>query len=375
MANEQLESIYNLMLGCDPELFLERKGKIIGAEKVIPPNGLKAAKYSDYGDITGNNMHAFVLDGVQVELNPTPHRCRANLGNEMRAAFQALKAHLEKIGNDVKPSFKAVILVPKAEFDSLSDKSKALGCEPSFNKYDKGATVSVKNPDTYRKRSAGGHIHLGLNKRSNLYKERERLVELMDIIVGNTCVMIDRDPGAVERRKHYGRAGEYRLPNHGLEYRTLSNFWLRSYPLMSMVMGLSKIAVSVLNDTVKSEPDYVMSGEYGSPWNAEGELLKCVDVKAVREAINGNDLKLAKENFEGVQKFIRKHIHFGNGLNKSLLTNFNHFLDKIEKKGIEYWFSEDPMKHWCNMPDGHNHGWESFLHNKVNSDRLKAAKG
>ena len=372
MANKRLESIHNLWFGCDPELFLERKGKIIGAEKVIPPNGLKASTYSDYGTIAGTNMHAFVLDGVQVELNPTPHRCRANLGNEMRAAFQALKAHLEKTGNDVKPSFKAVILVPKVEFDSLSDKSKALGCEPSFNKYDKRATVSVKNPDTYRKRSAGGHIHLGLDKNSNVYKERERLVELMDTIVGNTCVMIDRDPSNVERRKHYGRAGEYRLPNHGLEYRTLSNFWLRSYPLMSMVMGLSKIAVSVLNDTVKPK---LGTNLHAMPWNAEGELLKCVDIKAVKEAINGNDLKLAKKNFEGVQGFIKKHIRYGNGLNSSNLTNFNHFISRIEKKGIEYWFPDDPMEHWCNLGDGHGRGWESFLSNKVNPDRLKAAKG
>src|SRR5262249_35468363 len=28
------------------------------------------------------------------------------------------------------------------------------------------------------------------------------------------------------RRQFYGRAGEYRLPRHGLEYRTLGNAWL-----------------------------------------------------------------------------------------------------------------------------------------------------
>jgi hypothetical protein len=147
--------------------------------------------------------------------------------------------------------------------------------------------ASLVDPEKYRIRSAAGHIHLGDASGSTTSSQwaalhsPDRLVPILDIIVGNTCVLLDRDPGNVERRRVYGRAGEYRTPPYGIEYRVLSNFWLRSYSLMSFVMSLSRFAVGLLTATIHN------GGRKGV--NYEAELLKLVNMDDIRRAINEND--------------------------------------------------------------------------------------
>jgi hypothetical protein len=346
--------------GCDPEFFIEHDGRIVGSEKAIPKAGLSYAEklYCD-----PNGQGTFVQDGVQIELNPLPKACRGNLAMEMAAGFRILRDHLSKL--DMKVSFRSVIEIDKAELDSLSEKAKLLGCAPSLNKYDKAATISI-NPATYRKRSAGGHIHLGLQE--YLMPHRERLVSLLDVLLGNTCVLLDRDTSAAERRKVYGRAGEYRLPKHGLEYRTLSNFWLKSYQLMSFVFGMARLANSILTTTVGSVPDSLASDL--KKWDAESALLNLVDLKAIREAINANNVELAKKNYEGVRMFIADHVSaMESGLDATNLDAFDYFIRGIDKGGLDYWFPEDILEHWCQFGmntelkqvNTHGLGFESFM--------------
>lgn len=370
VISKRVISATGVTFGCDPELFIESGGQVVGSEKVIPLNGVP----SSYNKI--------IMDGVQVEFNATPDTCRARMGNAMAATFKTLKAHLDAMkakGTSFEVSFKSVVEVDKAELASLSEKSRQLGCAPSLNAYDKGATISV-DPTTYRTRSAGGHIHLGLGSFTILYDERTRLVPLMDVLVGLPSVLVDRDPRAAERRKVYGRAGEHRLPFHGLEYRTLSNFWLRAYPLMGMVLGLSRLAVSVLGTTLNTTGYTTSLGAYGDltyAWDAEKELLSVVDLEKVREAINTNDLALARSCWNPVRDFLGslKIAHGGMAINHDTLGHFDFFTNKIAEKGIEYWFPQDPITHWCNLSDGHYCGFENFLATKVNAEMISAKGG
>lgn len=363
--NDQITSITQTTFGCDPEIFLLKGGQVIGAEKVIPEEGLTTLTRNPTTlACTVPRKGGIVLDGVQVELNPAPSYCRALLANEISAAFKTLKKHLATM-DGITASFTQVVEVDPAELDSLSEKSKALGCAPSNNIYDQGAKIGV-NPATYTKRSAGGHIHLGLTN-EKVREARERLVPLLDIFVGNTCVLMDRHPGNAERRKVYGRAGEHRLPVHGLEYRTLSNFWLRGYPLFSGVLGLSRLAVNVLAHSLKIPIPF--NGAYYE--KAEEDILQAVDVEAVRRAINDNDVELAKKNWGVVREYLSKHTTaYGTGLHSRNLDAFDFFISKIDSDGIEYWFPDDPMEHWTTKygqehpargMDGHDLGWESFL--------------
>lgn len=376
---------YLCTIGCDPELFLEKEGKIIGAEKAVPKEGL-AGSYT---------IPSVVLDGVQVELNPLAAICRAQVGGSIASAFRLLKDHIEKTG--AVASFKPVVEVEEEEFKSLSPSAQQLGCLPSNNAYDQAAKISVV--DGFRQRSAGGHIHLGFPHdglfsmcqsghrdrpaTNNLNpQDRLELIPILDILVGNTCVLLDRDPSAAERRKNYGRAGEYRLPKHGLEYRTLSNFWLRSYPLMSFVTGLARMAFNakwtdknagntVYDNSrhlsgVMTSQNLAIYQQVPATQNLCAELLRKVDIKSVVEAINTNDLDLARTNFNAVKPWIMEHVHPSDGdygwpLHQDNLEVFEFFL---ETGGIEGWFFEDPMVHWTSNPVGDG-GWEKFLKNKV----------
>lgn len=360
----------DILFGCDPELFFEKGGKVIGSEKVIPE---KMPSYLDrYNPAYNSTNMGIVQDGVQVELNPRPDWCRAHVGNELAIIFKTLKDHLAKM-DDVHISFNGVVDVDPAELAALSEKSRTLGCAPSKNVYDKGASVSVSN--TYTKRSAGGHLHLGLPEYMKKYPEG--LAVILDILLGNTSVLIDRDPNAAERRKVYGRAGEFRTPKHGFEYRTLSNFWLRSYPLMSFVMGLARLSVDVLRSKVfQEDTPVVRPGVYIEKpsvklWDTEAKLREYVDVGAVREAINTNNLELAKQNYQGVRRFIENHVPLmDSGLDHTKLVNFDYFIQMIDEKGLEYWFPDDPIVHWTEKyTEGHDRGWETFLTNIVGMKR------
>lgn len=317
----------SLFYGTDPEGFFQRDGKIIGSEKVIPKAGL-GAKYPA----------AVVLDGVQFELNPACGATPSILGSHLSWAFQSLKRHLSTIP-DISFCFRGVVEVDREELDSLSPETRILGCNPSMNYYgDKPITVDAA---VYRKRSAGGHLHLGLTA-SGLYDpagstdHRQKLVPLLDIFVGNTCVLLDRDLGAAERRENYGRAGEYRLPKHGLEYRTLSNFWLRNYALLSLVCGLGHIAVSVLRETVNGN-------------DIEQELINVVNIKNITEAIDKNSYGLARKNFESIRPFLAKHLPDVHDfqLTPRNLDKFLMFCDKVQMLGLPTLFQEDPVMHWC----------------------------
>lgn len=332
-----------LTFGADPELFIENtEGDIVGSEKVI-------------ADKPSTKRYGIIRDGVQVELNAAPSGCRGLFGNGIVGLFRSLDDNLKKAG--YKASFKSVVEVSQAELDSLSEASRKLGCAPSNNYYNARAKIEV--PDGFRTRSAGGHIHLGLDAS---YVRPKELVPVVDTLVGNTCVLVDRDPAAAERRKVYGRAGEFRTPRHGLEYRTLSNFWLRSCQLMSMVLGLSRLAVMV-----------------GVTPEARKDLMGRVDELKVERAINTNDRDLALENFEQVSKFLQEHVNSGydnHGLNgdSKTLADFHFFHEMIHQKGIEFWFQQDPMQHWTRISDSHYYGWESYLKDTVHQRRRSFAK-
>lgn len=337
-----------IYFGSDPEIFLSLDGKIVGSERALPETGVSNDTLLS-GSYTLNAAHEVmaIRDGIQIELNIPPTHCREWLSIELKAAFQTLHAHLlAQPDRKFEVSFRQVVDVDREELKALSKQSRTLGCAPSFNWHDSKATIGV-DPETYTKRSAGGHIHLGLPP--GIIPDREQLPPVLDILLGNTSVLIDRDPNTAERRKVYGRAGEFRTPRHGLEYRTLSNFWLRDHHLVSLVLGLARLSVYVLDTTINGE------------WDAVGELMKMVDVKSCAKAINEGDLALAKENFKGVAEFIRLYHPAGEtGLNGGNLYQFDRFIKAIDKGGLESIFREEPLQQWLNAKPGGN-GWERWL--------------
>jgi hypothetical protein len=187
--------------------------------------------------------------------------------------------------------------------------------------------------------------------RTTLRTKPEVLVPILDLIVANTCVLIDRDPSNVERRKNYGRVGEYRIKSYGIEYRTLSNFWLRSYQLMSFVMGISRMACQMVNQS-EAGNDYVKA------------LMDAVPREDVIKAVQENDFELAYANFKKIEPIILAACgdnDYDYPLSEKYIDEFHYFV----KKGVDAFFDKNAFQHWINLRDGHGIGWESFCKNKV----------
>jgi len=369
MSNVKLKPLsfhQNVSLGCDPEFFFaDDRGDVIGSEKIL-------------GDTKSIGV---IIDGVQAELNPGASSCRESLASGISGCFIRIRDLIANRGDNVTLKMDTLVDISERELNSLSDASRRFGCAPSTNIYNEGEnkTSEIKaNPATYLKRSAGGHIHMGnyystyLTDKQNpamremaeriekaLKKMPEVMVPILDIIVGNTCVLLDRQPGNIERRENYGRVGEFRIKDYGIEYRTLSNFWLRSYPLMSLVTGLCRFAVHIVSESTPGN-DYVKA------------LFDAVSLDDIVKAVNENDYDLAMKNFKAIQP-IWLMAASGSGIgywplvSESSMKYFEHFAFRIQEKGLAYWFPQDVLKHWCGRY-GAAGGWERWSYNVVAED-------
>ncbi len=323
----------NVSWGTDPEGFFTRDGEVIGSERVLPEEGFNVR-------FAGN----VVRDGVQFELNPTASHSLVVLGTNIGKLLVAAEAAAHK--NGAKLCFDGLVEVSAKELGSLTPTNQVLGCQPSQNVY--GANPIDVDAKTYRKRSAGGHLHAGFYH-AKLREDLVNIIPLYDVFVGNTAVLLDRDPGAAERRQNYGRAGECRFPGHGLEYRTTSNFWLRGYPLMSLVYGLSNIAMSVAYQKSQSNLEY---------WDW---LIGNVNIDNIITAINTNNFDLAAANFEVLIPFLEKNITGESfGLTPKIIPQFLAFAKDVNKSGIEKYFPVETIVARWNNPAGFK-GFNSFL--------------
>lgn len=353
----QIQS-YTVSLGADPEFFFKKDGEVIGSEKVIPVEGL--------GD---NSLSPMVIrDGVQAELNPHPNTCREDFAKGLRNCFIKLA---DVMGDDVSVTINPDVKISQKEMDSLTDDSKKFGCASSKNSH---GTDKIKvNPLTYLHRAGGGHIHLGRcnehyknDKLSKVLASPERTVAMLDLLVGNTCVLIDCNRGNIERRRHYGRAGEYRLPPHGLEYRTLSNFWLRNYQMVSLVMGLARHATDIVASSTVVKTDSLGRVSLRDGERAfDKELLSLVKMKDVVRAINKNDFDLAYSNFKKIEGLLMKITPDDTYIDrypicKSNIKSFHKFV----KKGLDYYLPEkDVVNYWVNFEGGQ--GFKEYIKDNV----------
>jgi len=67
-----------------------------------------------------------------------------------------------------------------------------------------------------------GHIHIGYENPDT--DTSIAIIQAMDLFLGVSSILLDDD---TERRVMYGKAGAYRFKKYGVEYRTLSNFWIK----------------------------------------------------------------------------------------------------------------------------------------------------
>jgi hypothetical protein len=265
--------------GTDPEIFVQdRWGDILPAWSFLP-NKAEAYKlprwenekvFRDSGPLSAEvkaNSVAY-WDGFQAEFSTPGVNCLDILCAEV---FHQLKALQAKMPLGCKLSPESTLPVTQLVLDKASEEHVALGCKPSLNAYGhKG--ICVENCRDLRHRFAGGHIHFGLDEQFKAPEQLIAAVKMIDAVMGVASVSLLPKESPI-RRRYYGLAGEYRTPSHGLEYRVLSNYWLRSPKLFMLTFTLARGAMRLgLRDFRK---DYQAS---------DAEVTEC---------INNHDVDLA----------------------------------------------------------------------------------
>ena len=71
--------------------------------------------------------------------------------------------------------------------------------------------------------------------------EKIHLAKLLDSTLGSMFTLLDPD---IKRKKMYGQAGAIRFKPYGIEYRTLSNYWLSHPHYIKTVFDTAKMMVN-----------------------------------------------------------------------------------------------------------------------------------
>jgi hypothetical protein len=210
------------LVGCDPEVFVKQGGLFRSAFGLIQGDKKNPQKVP---------LGAVQVDGMALEFNIDP----ASSEDEFCVNVQSVFDIMRKMVPDYE-----IVTTPVAHFDPvyMSQQPAAaleLGCDPDFNAW---TGMVNSRPDGDRPfRTAAGHIHIGWTKNESIdnpmHVEMGRdAVKQMDFYLGLASLMFDED---IERRSMYGKAGCNRPKPYGVEYRTLSNAWLKSEKLMRFV--------------------------------------------------------------------------------------------------------------------------------------------
>ena len=228
--------------GADPEVFLvDKDGNYVSA--IGRFSGTKAAPEPIKS--LGADF-AFQVDNVLLEYNIPAVGSGAAWKQAHTRVLDWLNKHVAAQGLSIKIDASAEM--PEKEL--IHPLSQVFGCEPDYDAWNMkiNSSPKSKNPNL---RSAGGHIHVGLPKMTPLQKIT--IVRIMDILLGSWATIADPDE---KRKELYGRPGAMRFKDYGLEYRTISNFWLKDVKSINTAYILANHALHTFNETTFNGQHY-----------------------------------------------------------------------------------------------------------------------
>lgn len=278
-------------VGCDPEVFLEDKDGINIPAFLLMYSKKDAARFG----------YTYYWDGFAAEFNTQPTGCLAYQVDNIQNGLKQIYLRLKEGDKNGKLSLRNTIEVSKGRMETSTEEQLELGCLPSLNAY--GLTgKKVANGKDLTTRFTGGHLHFGIGNQKT-QQQYINIVKSLDKIMGVACVSLFQGIDTPTRREYYGLPGEYRLPPHGLEYRTLSNAWL-AHPLMAhLVFDLSRKALVLAEKGADNL--WIVANEK--------EYLDCIlqcDVKKAQEIMNRNKAVFCKMIMSCYPGFTKEHVDF-----------------------------------------------------------------
>lgn len=218
-----------LLIGCDPETFVRKIGKkqFHSAHGLIP--GDKKNPYKvDKG--------AVQVDGMALEFNIDP----AKNEQEFIANIKGVMGIMASMVPEYELVANPVAVFTPAHLKKQPKEALELGCEPDFNAWYDGAANPRPNGEV-NFRTGAGHVHIGWTNGVDINDPGHReacimVAKQLDYYLGLGSLVYDTD---TKRRTLYGAPGAFRPKPYGVEYRVLSNAWLRSEELMAWVYRMT----------------------------------------------------------------------------------------------------------------------------------------
>jgi hypothetical protein len=216
-------------VGSDPEvLVVDGNARCIPAFRFLPDKNNKASRKAVEVELP-------YWDGFQAEFCTRANSCLAYHIDSVQHGLRLLVEATPDNGYISESSVVDVSLKELSDYPGYAE----FGCTPSSNAY--GRSLPIPDGNEVELRMAGGHIHLGLvNPKTEAIPE---IVRTLDKLLGVVSVGLFQGMDDPRRRLYYGRAGEYREPAHGLEYRVLSNAWLCHPIIAHLVFTMARFCV------------------------------------------------------------------------------------------------------------------------------------
>jgi hypothetical protein len=274
-----------LTFGSDPEFMLVKNNQYYSAIGIV--KGTKDSRISCGG-------HEFYYDNVLAECGIAPGGTKKEVLNNFQECFKLYA----KIVAPYKLVPQASQIYPANQMNHTD--ARNVGCKIEWCAY---AMTDIEDEHTERTikktnfRSAGGHVHLGANMLKDQFNQIFT-VRMLDLFLGIPSIFLDHDSTSAARKKLYGKAGRHRRPAHGLEYRTLGNFWLASPRLVGLVYDICEFVVQFVHTKQHLEfwsidDDWATRPDWANAHHCNG-----YNVRSLRSAID-------KTNLRQGEKFLR----------------------------------------------------------------------
>ena len=252
-----------LKVGADPELFVKQGGEFVSGYNLI--SGTKQDPFPVEGG-------AVQVDGMALEFNIDPAEDR----NQFVANINKVMKQLEGMVDGYELAITPVATFSKQVMEAQCEDALMLGCEPDFNAWLGKVNPQPKAGDF---RTAAGHVHVGWTENEETTPESIHglgamsLVKQLDYYLGLPSVLYDKN---TKRRELYGKAGACRIKPYGVEYRVLSNEWLKNDKLKRGVY-----------DSVKNAFENMKKGNFLSV--KYGDIQEIINNSDEKEAIKMMD--------------------------------------------------------------------------------------
>jgi hypothetical protein len=239
-----------IKIGADPELFVRdaKTGKYLCAHGMVEGTKDKPQPVK-YG--------AMQVDGMALEFNIDPAKTVQEFETYITHVREQMLRYINPehdVIYDLDPT--PTCYFDQEYFDGCPKQAKDLGCNPDWN-----AWTETQNERPYTDqpfRTGAGHLHIGFTEGEDItdpdfIQECYMVVKQLDVCVGMYSLLWDGD---VKRRTLYGTAGSCRIKPYGVEYRPLSNAWLKSPQLIRWVFKQTKGAVDSLSKGFRYFEEY-----------------------------------------------------------------------------------------------------------------------